>query len=120
MILLPPMLAAAAPSAAAAAQTLPALEQVAPSPVAVSFTLVLVIMFAALFTTLAPRGPFSSSVALTTVLGVFCGSIAWWCFLVTAVSLARHAIGHKLRVIIDRIAGLALAVFGIVEVKRAI
>jgi hypothetical protein len=39
---------------------------------------------------------------------------------VTAVSLARHAIGHKLRVIIDRIAGLALAVFGIVEVKRAI
>ncbi|BFG74415.1 LysE family transporter [Paraburkholderia terrae] len=79
-----------------------------------------VIMFAALFTTLAPRGPFSSSVAFTTVLGVFCGSIAWWCFLVTAVSLARHAIGHKLRVIIDRIAGLALAVFGIVEVKRAI
>ncbi|WP_227242874.1 LysE family translocator [Paraburkholderia caribensis] len=79
-----------------------------------------VIMFAALFTTLAPRGPFSSSVALTTVLGVFCGSIAWWCVLVTAVSLARHAIGHKLRVIIDRIAGLALAVFGIVEVKRAI
>lgn len=79
-----------------------------------------VIMFAALFTTLAPRGPFSSSVALTTVLGVFCGSIAWWCFLVTAVSLARHAIGHKLRVIIDRIAGLALAVFGVVEVKRAL
>jgi len=79
-----------------------------------------VIMFAALFTTLAPRGPFSSSIALTTVLGVFCGSIAWWCFLVTAVSLARHAIGHKLRVIIDRIAGLALAVFGIVEIKRAI
>ncbi|MEM5364691.1 LysE family translocator [Paraburkholderia azotifigens] len=79
-----------------------------------------VIMFAALFTTLAPRGPFSSSVALTTVFGVFCGSIAWWCFLVTAVSLARHAIGHKLRVIIDRIAGLALATFGVVEIKRAI
>ncbi len=79
-----------------------------------------VIMFAALFTTLAPRGPFSSSVALTTVCGVFCGSIAWWCFLVTAVSLARHAIGHKLRVIIDRIAGFALAAFGVIEVKRAI
>ncbi|MEI6000140.1 LysE family translocator [Paraburkholderia bengalensis] len=79
-----------------------------------------VIMFAALFTTLAPRGPFSSAVALTTVCGVFCGSIAWWCFLVTAVSLARHAIGHKLRVIIDRIAGFALAAFGVIEVKRAI
>jgi threonine/homoserine/homoserine lactone efflux protein len=79
-----------------------------------------VIMFAALFTTLAPRGPFSSSVALTTVFGVFCGSIAWWCLLVTAVSIARHAIGHRLRVIIDRIAGLALAAFGVVEIKRAI
>ncbi|PQV52423.1 LysE family translocator [Paraburkholderia sp. BL21I4N1] len=79
-----------------------------------------VIMFAALFTTLAPRGAFSSSVALTTVGGVFCGSIAWWCFLVTVVSLARHAIGSKLRVAIDRMVGITLAVFGIVEVRRAL
>ena len=79
-----------------------------------------VIMFAALFTTLAPRGPFSSGIALTTVFGVFCGSIAWWCFLVAAISLARHAIGHKLRVVIDRIAGFALAAFGIAEIRRAV
>lgn len=79
-----------------------------------------VIMFAALFTTLAPRGAFSSSIALTTVGGVFCGSIAWWCFLVTVVSLARHAIGSKLRVAIDRIVGFTLAAFGIVEIRRAI
>jgi threonine/homoserine/homoserine lactone efflux protein len=79
-----------------------------------------VIMFAALFTTLAPRGAFSSSIALTTVGGVFCGSIAWWCFLVTVVSLARHAIGSKLRVAIDRIVGFALAAFGIVEIRRAL
>ena len=79
-----------------------------------------VIMFAALFTTLAPRGVFSSSIALTTVGGVFCGSIAWWCFLVTVVSLARHAIGSKLRVAIDRIVGFTLATFGIVEIRRAL
>lgn len=79
-----------------------------------------VIMFAALFTTLAPRGAFSSSIALTTVGGVFCGSIAWWCFLVTVVSLARHAIGSKLRVAIDRIVGITLAAFGIVEIRRAL
>jgi threonine/homoserine/homoserine lactone efflux protein len=79
-----------------------------------------VIMFAALFTTLAPRGAFSSAIALTTVSGVFCGSIAWWCFLVTVVSLARHAIGSKLRVAIDRLVGLMLAVFGIVEIRRAL
>ncbi|MFM0737826.1 LysE family transporter [Paraburkholderia xenovorans] len=79
-----------------------------------------VIMFAALFTTLAPRGAFSSSVALITVSGVFCGSIAWWCFLVTVVSLARHAIGSKLRVAIDRVVGLTLAAFGAVEIRRAL
>lgn len=79
-----------------------------------------VIMFAALFTTLAPRGAFSSSIALTTVSGVFCGSIAWWCFLVTVVSLARHAIGSKLRLAIDRLVGITLAAFGIVEVRRAL
>lgn len=79
-----------------------------------------VIMFAALFTTLAPHGAFSSSIALTTVGGVFCGSIAWWCFLVTVVSLARHAIGSKLRMAIDRIVGFTLAAFGIVEIRRAL
>ncbi|CAD6524876.1 LysE family translocator [Paraburkholderia metrosideri] len=79
-----------------------------------------VIMFAALFTTLAPRGAFSSAIALTTVGGVFCGSIAWWCFLVTVVSLARHAIGSKLRVAIDRIVGFTLAAFGVVEIRRAL
>ncbi|MDR6388192.1 LysE family translocator [Paraburkholderia phenoliruptrix] len=79
-----------------------------------------VIMFAALFTTLAPRGAFSSAIALTTVGGVFCGSIAWWCFLVTVVSLARHAIGSKLRLAIDRFVGVMLAAFGVVEIRRAL
>jgi len=79
-----------------------------------------VIMFAALFTTLAPRGAFSPAIALTTVGGVFAGSIAWWCLLVTVVSLARHAIGSKLRVAIDRVVGLMLAVFGVVEIRRAL
>ncbi|CAB3766643.1 LysE family translocator [Paraburkholderia humisilvae] len=79
-----------------------------------------VIMFAALFTTLAPRGAFASDVAFTTVLGVFCGSIAWWCCLVAVVSLARHAIGRRLRMIVDRVAGIALAVFGVNEIRRAL
>ncbi|MDQ0621830.1 MULTISPECIES: LysE family translocator [Paraburkholderia] len=79
-----------------------------------------VIMFAALFTTLAPRGAFSSTIALTTVGGVFCGSIAWWCFLVSVVSLARHAIGSKLRLAIDRFVGIMLAAFGVVEIRRAL
>ncbi|RZF30790.1 LysE family translocator [Paraburkholderia sp. UYCP14C] len=79
-----------------------------------------VIMFAALFTTLAPRGAFSPAIALTTVGGVFAGSIAWWCCLVTVVSLARHAIGSRLRVAIDRVVGITLAAFGVVEIRRAL
>jgi threonine/homoserine/homoserine lactone efflux protein len=79
-----------------------------------------VIMFAALFTTLAPRGAFSPAIALTTVGGVFAGSIAWWCLLVSVVSLARHAIGARLRVAIDRVAGLTLAAFGVIEIRRAL
>jgi threonine/homoserine/homoserine lactone efflux protein len=79
-----------------------------------------IIMFAALFTTLAPRGAFSPAIALTTVGGVFAGSIAWWCCLVTVVSLARHAIGSRLRVAIDRVVGLTLAAFGVVEIRRAL
>jgi threonine/homoserine/homoserine lactone efflux protein len=79
-----------------------------------------IIMFAALFATLAPRGAFSPGVALTTVLGVFCGSIAWWCFLVTVVSGARHALGVRVRRLIDRAAGLALAGFGVAEIRRSV
>jgi threonine/homoserine/homoserine lactone efflux protein len=79
-----------------------------------------VIMFAALFTTLAPRGAFSPAIALTTVGGVFAGSIAWWCVLVSVVSLARHAIGSRLRVAIDRVVGFTLAAFGVVEIRRAL
>ncbi|CAH2782193.1 MAG: Transporter, LysE family [uncultured Paraburkholderia sp.] len=79
-----------------------------------------VIMFAALFTTLAPRGAFSPAIVLTTVGSVFCGSIAWWCFLVMVVSLARHAIGSRLRLMIDRVVGFTLAAFGVVEIRRAL
>jgi threonine/homoserine/homoserine lactone efflux protein len=79
-----------------------------------------IIMFAALFTTLAPRGAFSTPIAMTTVLGVFCGSILWWCVLVTIVSGARHALGMRVRVWIDRAAGVALAAFGVSEIRRAL
>jgi len=78
-----------------------------------------IIMFAALFATLAPRGPFSTTIAMTTVLGVFCGSIAWWCVLVAMVTGARHALGTRLRQWIDRVVGLALAAFGVSEIRRA-
>ncbi|MBY6243962.1 LysE family translocator [Methylosinus sp. Sm6] len=78
-----------------------------------------IVMFAAVFTALAPTGGFEWTGALATVAGVFTGSFLWWCGLVTVAGAFRHAIGRKLRIWIDRVAGAALAAFGIVELRRA-
>lgn len=78
-----------------------------------------IIMFAAIFAALAPHGGFAPDTALLTVGGVFTGSALWWCALVAAIIAARHAIGERSRRWIDRIAGLALAAFGLAEIRRA-
>lgn len=77
-------------------------------------------MFAAVFTALAPAGGLSPSGALATVAGVFAGSLVWWCLVVAIVSGFRHAIGHRVRAWIDRVAGAVLAAFGVVELRRTL
>ena len=47
-------------------------------------------------------------------------AVLWWCSLVTCVSAVHHAIGAEARRWIDRVAGAALVVFGVVEVRRAL
>lgn len=79
-----------------------------------------IIMFAAVFAAIAPAGQFSTVTALWTVGGVFLGSMLWWCAVVVAVSIFRHAIGVRARLWIERVAGLVLAAFGVVEVRRGI
>ncbi|CAH2604274.1 LysE family translocator [Rhodovastum atsumiense] len=79
-----------------------------------------IIMFAAIFTALAPRSGFDPLTALWTVAGVFSGSLLWWCGMVAVVSALRHAIGAKARRWIDRVAGVGLIAFGTVEVRRAV
>jgi threonine/homoserine/homoserine lactone efflux protein len=79
-----------------------------------------IIMFAAVFTALAPRSGFSLGTALLTVTGVFTGSLLWWCGLVSAISGLRHMIGATTRRWIDRMAGAILSAFGAVEVKVAV
>jgi len=39
---------------------------------------------------------------------------------VTVVSGARHALGVRVRRLIDRAAGLALAGFGVAEIRRSV
>ncbi len=78
-----------------------------------------IVMFAAVFTALAPSGGLDLGGAVTTVAGVFAGSMLWWLGVVGAVSLCRRAIGPQVRVWIDRISGALLMVFGLMELKRA-
>jgi threonine/homoserine/homoserine lactone efflux protein len=79
-----------------------------------------IIMFAAIFAALAPPSGFDAAVAAATVGGVFAGSLLWWCGIVGFVSLFRHAIGLGARRWIDRVAGVALGVFGVVELRRGL
>ncbi|NLH80518.1 MAG: LysE family transporter [Phyllobacteriaceae bacterium] len=78
-----------------------------------------IVMFAAVFTALAPTSGFDPMVALATVGGVFTGSLVWWIGVVAVVSGLRHALGHRVRLWIDRVAGVTLAVLGADQIRRA-
>ncbi len=79
-----------------------------------------IIMFAAIFAALAPSTGFNAASAVVTVAGVFTGSLVWWCGVTAMVSTFRHAIGAKARRWIDRVAGAVLAIFGAIELRRAV
>ena len=79
-----------------------------------------IVMFAAIFASLAPPAGFEPASAAATVGGVLAGSMLWWCGVVAGVSAVRHAIGHRARRWIDRAAGAFLALFGAVELRRSV
>ncbi|MER2605120.1 MAG: LysE family transporter [Siculibacillus sp.] len=78
-----------------------------------------IVMFAAVFTALAPTSGFEPMVALATVAGVLAGSLAWWLGVITVVSGLRHALGRRVRLWIDRVAGVVLAALGADQIRRA-
>jgi threonine/homoserine/homoserine lactone efflux protein len=79
-----------------------------------------IIMFAAIFAALTPKGGFEPISALATVGGVTLGSLLWWCFIVACVSIFRHALGRWVRLWIDRLAGSFLVFFGVAELRRSL
>lgn len=78
-----------------------------------------IVMFAAVFTALAPTTGFEPTVALATVGGVVAGSLSWWLGVVAVVSGLRAALGRRVRLWIDRVAGVVLAVLGADQIRRA-
>ncbi|MGE0239988.1 MAG: LysE family translocator [Parvibaculaceae bacterium] len=79
-----------------------------------------IIMFAAIFAALAPKGGFDPASALATVGGVILGSLLWWCVIVGCVTAFRHALGRRVRLWIDRLAGSFLVFFGMAEIRRSL
>ena len=79
-----------------------------------------IIMFAAIFASMAPPAGFGLASASAMVGGVAAGSVLWWVGVVACVSTVRHAIGARARRWIDRLAGTALAVFGAAELRRSL
>lgn len=77
-----------------------------------------IVMFAAVLVTLAPTG-LDSTMASLTVCGVFSGSLLWWCAMTLAIAAMRDALSVTALRWIDRVAGAALIVFGLVEIRRA-
>lgn len=79
-----------------------------------------IIMFAAIFAALAPKGGFEPMTAAATVSGVTLGSLLWWVLIVGGVTLFRHALGRRVRLWIDRLAGSFLVFFGVAEIRRGL
>lgn len=79
-----------------------------------------IIMFAAIFAALTPKGGFDPATAVATVSGVTLGSLLWWVFIVGGVTLFRHALGRRVRMWIDRVAGGFLMFFGVAEIRRGL
>lgn len=51
--------------------------------------------------------------ALVIVLGVFLGSLTWWCILCSGISLVRHKLSEVALIWINRLSGVILIGFGI-------
>ncbi len=58
--------------------------------------------------------------ALVATLGVASGSLAWWLALSTAVSAVRHTVSDRAMVVVNRVSGGAIAVFGVVAVVAGV
>ena len=73
-----------------------------------------VLSFLAVLATLGMRGHRASWLTLLLVLGIFCGSMLWWIFLVSVVNRLRDRIDDRAMLWMNRVAGIAIGGFGVV------
>lgn len=79
-----------------------------------------VIFFVTVFAAIAPASGFDHLSSILTIAGVFTGSLAWSVGVVVCVTYFRHVISESKRILIDRITGGALVIFGISELLHCL
>ena len=73
-----------------------------------------ILSFAAIFAGIGVGGATRSYVSATmVVLGVFLGSMLWWCILTSGLSLLRSKFTARWLLWINRISGLIITLFGV-------
>jgi len=79
-----------------------------------------ILTFAALFAGLGLASGSGATSAVVVVLGVFSGSMLWWCILSGGVALARHRLPEAFASRVSRISGIVLIAFGLWAVASAV
>jgi threonine/homoserine/homoserine lactone efflux protein len=75
-----------------------------------------VLSFLAVLATLGMKEQRSVWMTLLLVGGIFCGSMMWWTLLTGVVNRLRHNITERTMLWMNRIAGLAIGGFGVINI----
>ncbi len=78
-----------------------------------------ILSFAAIFAGLGIVNTHTSSISsITLIVGIFCGSAAWWIFLTTTVSMMSRRMNQQHMVMINVISGIIICLFGMFSLIR--
>ena len=106
---------------AAAAADSPRLLTLYSSAVGLTLTNPMTIMaFAAIFAGAGLVAQAGTGSALIVTLGVALGSLAWWIALTTGVWAVRHAVSERAMVVVNRVSGGILVLFGVLALVAGV
>ncbi|WP_137790266.1 LysE family transporter [Bacillus sp. E(2018)] len=78
-----------------------------------------ILSFAAIFTGLGIVKPHTiATSSITLIVGIFCGSAAWWIFLTFTVSMMSRRMNQQHMIMINVISGIIICLFGMFSLIR--
>nr|WP_233096539.1 LysE family transporter [Fictibacillus halophilus] len=78
-----------------------------------------ILSFAAIFAGLGIVNTHTSAISsITLIVGIFCGSAAWWIFLTTTVSMMSRRMNQQHMAMINVISGIIICLFGMFSLIR--